>query len=33
MFQPIWGHPQINNWSLKYIEEEVYIMQVCKTQF
>jgi hypothetical protein len=25
MFRPISGHPQVHNWSLKHIEEEIYI--------
>jgi len=27
-FQPISGHSQIQNWSLKHTEDEIYIMSV-----
>jgi len=30
MFQPTSGLPQVHSWSLKYIEEEIYIIYVHK---
>lgn len=28
MFRPISGHPQVNNWSLKHIEEDICVHYV-----
>jgi hypothetical protein len=28
MFRPISGHPWVHSWSLKHIEEEIYIIKL-----
>lgn len=33
MFRPIWRHPQVYSWYLKYTEREMYVIEVHKIKF